>query len=123
MWNTHKDKIAEITGIKTKEDYKNNPQAQEKYQSYLSNEYEKNIPTLRSDYQLPSSIPAETLMMLQHFIGLSGTKLYLKTLISTKDYDLAQKAVDDSIKARVGYLPKNMSIKDYINKFNSKLNK
>lgn len=60
-------------------------------------------------------------MMLVHFLGESDANKYLSVLTSTKDYNKAQKAVNDSIISRVGHLPKNMNIKEYMEYFNSKL--
>jgi len=61
-------------------------------------------------------------MMLVHYLGESDAKIYLKTLKeSGLDYNKAQEAVNNSITKRVGYLPKNTPIKDYIINFNSKL--
>lgn len=60
-------------------------------------------------------------MMLVHFLGPKDADKYLKVLTSTKDYDKAQKAVNDSIVNRTGKLPKNTPIKEYLEYFNSKL--
>lgn len=60
-------------------------------------------------------------MMLIHFLGEGDANKYLKVLTSTRDYDKAQKAVNDSIVSRTGSLPKNKNIKEYIEYFNSKL--
>jgi hypothetical protein len=60
--------------------------------------------------------------MLVHYLGKSDANLYLKTLNSTKDYDKAQLAVNDSIKTRTGKLPSNTNIQKYLDNFNSKLN-
>lgn len=60
-------------------------------------------------------------MMLIHFLGEKDANKYLDVLTTTKDYDKAQKAVNDSIISRTGKLPANKNIKEYIEYFNSKL--
>lgn len=125
MWNIHANKIKEVTGITNKEDYKNNPDAQEKYQNYLGKLYKDSISNIKDKYKL--NVQDETLMMLLHFLGEKDANIYIKTLNDTKnstgtaDYEAAQKAVNDSIYARTGNIPKNVPIKDYIIKFNNKL--
>lgn len=67
-------------------------------------------------------------MMLMHFIGEGDLNIYLNELKKSKDnngvpdYNKAQQAVNDSILKRTKSLPKNTPIKDYIEKFNKKLN-
>lgn len=125
MWNTHKDKIKEVTGVNNIEDYKKNPTAQEKYQNYLGKQYKADVVRFKSKYNL--SVPDETLMMLDHFLGAADAEVYLNSLNNSKalngkpDYDKAQQDVNDSIKSRTGSIPKNVPIKDYLNNFNNKL--
>lgn len=63
-----------------------------------------------------------------HYLGPSDTKLYLKTVVdnlkngASDAYSKAQQAVNNSIKSRVGYLPTNTPIKEYLSLFLSKLN-
>lgn len=69
-------------------------------------------------------------MMLMHFIGEGDLSIYLNELKKSKDnsgvpdYNKAQQAVNDSILKRTKSksLPNNTPIKDYIEKFNKKLN-
>jgi len=115
-----------LTGVKSRNEYLNNPQAQEKYQNHLGQIYKKSIPTIKKKYNL-TNVRDETLMMLMHYLGQGDLNVYLDSLKATKmrtgkpDYEAAQKAVNDSIISRTGSLPKNLPILDYINKFNSKL--
>jgi hypothetical protein len=53
-------------------------------------------------------------MGIQHFIGPGDAKLYLKTFNETGSYDKAQEAVNQSILKRTGKLPKNKSVKGYL---------
>jgi|688.fasta_scaffold02537_21 hypothetical protein len=82
-----------------------------------------NVPYLRSTYNLPAKVKDEVLMALQHFRGLGGSKVYLKALMETKDYNKAQQALDDFTlrelkkKNPKATLPKNLPVIDYINKF------
>ena len=136
MWNLHGkpqpgQKISEIekvTGVKTKEEYLNNPEAQEKYQGHLNKQYQANVPKLKEKYSLPETIADETLMMLQHYLGYGDTSVYLKTLINTNDYDAAQEAVNKAILTRLrkknpkAVLPKNKPVINYLNEFITNLN-
>lgn len=123
MWSIHKDDIARITGVNNPQDYLNNPEAQEKYQKHLANNYESNVSSLRKKHNISKNVPDETLMMLQHFLGLGDANVYLDTLMRTKSYEAAQQAVDDSIRNRTGKTPpRNALIVDYIEKFQNQLN-
>ena len=129
LWGTHSIKIGEITGVKTKEEYKNNPEAQEKYQAHLVKQYQDNIPKLREKYDLSEDVVAdETIMMMQHYMGSGDIQVYLKELMATGDYDAAQAALDKSILTRLqkkdpkAVLPKNTPIVEYLSDFVGKLN-
>jgi predicted nucleic acid-binding protein len=75
LWDTHgvrqgNQKISEIervTGVKSEQEYLNNPEAQEKYQLHLISQYVNNISSLRSTFDVPNDTPDEALMALQHF--------------------------------------------------------
>lgn len=61
-------------------------------------------------------------MMLQHFLGLGDTNVYLSTLMSTNSYEAAQEAVNESIRKRTGKpVPKNALIVDYLEDFQNRL--
>lgn len=63
----HGPSITRITGVKTQEEYLNNPEAQEKYQDYLLPMYEKKLPELRKlATQLGKDYTDEELMYIQH---------------------------------------------------------
>lgn len=115
-----------MTGVKTKDEFLASPDAQEQYMNHLTNSYKEGVSKLKTAYSdvLSKNTKDETLMLLQHFLGYEDANLYLRTLKNTgKDYDAAQSAVDDAIKKRLGYIPKNMPIKDYLIKFNERLSK
>jgi hypothetical protein len=128
LWDTHKLEIEKQTGVKTKEDYKTNSEAQEKYQAHLNKQYIANIPKLKAKYSLAQNIADETLMMLQHYLGYGDASLYLKTLTDTNDYNAAQEAVNKSILTRLqkknpkAVLPKNKLVVNYLTDFIEKLN-
>ena len=128
MWSIHSLKIGEVTGVKSKEEYLNNPAAQEKYQTHLNKEYQANIPKLRDKFNLSEDTVAdETLMMMQHYLGIGDIQVYLKELVTTGDYNAAQAAFDNSILTRLrkknpkATLPKNKPVADYLNSFIEKL--
>lgn len=61
-------------------------------------------------------------MMLQHFLGLGDTNVYLSTLMRTNSYEAAQEAVNESIRNRTGKpIPKNALIVDYLEDFQNRL--
>jgi hypothetical protein len=129
IWSIHgepasgqaQSEIEKITGVKTREEYLKNPEAQEKYQNYLGDKYKKTIANFKDNYKL--NTPDETLMALTHYLGAGDANVYLKTLSETKDYDKAQSAVDASIRSRSkgGILPKNKNVQEYLDIFNKKL--
>ncbi len=127
MWDTHSIEIGKLTGVKTKEEYLNNPEAQEKYQAHLIKQYQRNIPTIKQKYSITKDIADETLMMLQHYLGYGDTSVYLKTLTDTNNYSSAQRAVDNSILTRLrkknpkAVLPKNRPIVEYLSDFIKRL--
>lgn len=129
LWDIHSIKIGEVTGVKTREEYLNNPAAQEKYQEHLVKQYQANIPKLRERYNLSEDVVAdETIMMMQHYLGSGDINVYLKELMSTGDYDAAQEALDKSILTRLqkknpkAVLPKNTPVVEYLADFVEKLN-
>jgi len=130
LWEGNKSNIEKITGITDKEEYRNNKEAQQKYQNWLTAENKKYIPTLKKEINLSKlkALNDESLLFLMHYLGNSDTKIYLKTLVNNIDngietaYDKAQEAVNNSIKQRVGKLPTNIPIKQYLNIFLNKLN-
>ena len=130
LWNTHGVKqkgqevseIERVTGVKSKQEYLNNPQAQEKYQLHLISQYVNNVSSLRSTFDVPNDTPDEALMALQHFRGLGGARVYLEALQRTGSYDEAQSAVDaytlKYLRKRnpKATLPKNSSVRVYLEK-------
>lgn len=122
LWNTHKEEIERLTGVKSKEEYLNNPEAQEKYQLNLISQYLDNVSSLRSTFSVPDDTPDEALMALQHFRGLGGARVYLGALQKTGSYDEAQKEIDaytlKELRKRnpKAVLPKNSSVKAYLEK-------
>jgi hypothetical protein len=128
LWNIHGkpqkgQKISEIervTGVKSEQEYLNNPQAQEKYQRHLISQYVANVSSLRSTFNVPETVPDEALMALQHFRGLEGSRVYLEALQRTGSYDEAQKAIDAYTLRKLrkrnpnATLPKNISVKRYL---------
>jgi len=117
LWSHHGDKIKEITGVSSMEDFINSPESQEKYHTY---NMEKNvIPTAekyKKNYPIVNA-PTEAFMGLIHFLGSGGAKIYLDELQRTKSYEAAQSAIDADIYKRTGGKPpKNMKVVDYLNK-------
>jgi hypothetical protein len=76
-WNIWKDSIQKVTGVKSKDEFLNNPQAQEKYYGW----YEKNylIPVARKlqPYN-KKGLSEDQMAELVHFRGEDGAKKYLQ---------------------------------------------
>jgi hypothetical protein len=125
LWNIHKNEIGKITGVTNPQDYLNNPEAQEKYQSHLESQYKRNVPGLRKRFPgVTKGIDDEVLMALQHLSGLGDARIYLDTLERTKSYDAAQQALNQSIENRTGQAPPtNKTVFEYLNTFSENLEK
>lgn len=91
------------------------PEVQEEFMQKLEQEYEQNNPELLSIYPQLNPNKAKA---LQHFLGLSDAKLWLKTFITSGEA-AAQKAVEDSQKQRseTGKLYKNTPVTEYLRIF------
>lgn len=91
---------------------------QEEFMQKLEQEYEQNNPELLSIYPQLNPNKAKA---LQHFLGLSDAKLWLKTFI-TEGEEIAQKAVEDSQKKRTkGKLYTNTPVTEYLRIFANNL--
>lgn len=83
LWGSWGDSIKKVTGVKTQQEFLNNPQAQEKYYSYYEQNYllpevqkiRKEIKTGLSDTQLAKLI---------HFRGEGGARKYLRGELKDK---------------------------------------
>lgn len=77
LWKTWGDDIMKVTGVRSKEEFRNNPQAQERYYAYYEKQFllpevskiKKEIRTNLTDAQLAK---------LVHFRGLGGARQYLR---------------------------------------------
>jgi hypothetical protein len=84
LWKQHKSDIQKVTGIKTKEDFLNNPQAQENFFDY----WDKTTLTPWANKiksQLNVNIPIEKIKMAVHFSGGKGAWDYFSKGKLTKD--------------------------------------
>ena len=84
LWNTHKKDIEKLTGIKTKQQFLDTPEAQEKYFEY----WDKNTLTpaaKRIKSELGVSMPLNSIKMKVHFAGAQGAYDYFKTGKETVD--------------------------------------
>lgn len=79
LWNIWKNKIKTVTGIDTKQDYLDNPDAQEQFMDHvILHDYINAVNKLKKE---PSAekYTDEQLMAMIHFQGLNGAKTYLKS--------------------------------------------
>lgn len=84
MWSLHKNDIEQITGIKTKEEFLNNPKAQESYFDY----WDANVLTpnaKRIKEELGIDEPLDAIKARIHFAGPKGAYRYYKSGIETTD--------------------------------------
>lgn len=76
LWNTWGKEIERVTGVSTKQEFLDSPQAQEKFfKYYVNNELKPQVAQLKSD----STKSDAALAALVHFQGPAGAKRYLKT--------------------------------------------
>jgi hypothetical protein len=86
-WNLHKDDIKSVTGVKSKEDFLNNPYAQEKY----FKNWDDKVLTPAANNLLPiaqlknPNITLDDVKRQIHFAGPAGAAKYYKQGIITKD--------------------------------------
>lgn len=121
----HHTMIMKVTGVKSKEEFLNSPEAQEKYMQYVyEHDYKPTINKLKSQY---NGMSDDLLSALLHFQGEGGTKVYLSTFFSKLkefkgDVDHAHAAAQHSLNQLIkknngGVLPKNSTVQDYLTKF------
>lgn len=84
LWNQNKQWISQVTGVTTKEDFRNNPQAQEEAFTY----WDKNILTPNAKKiktELGVRLPLNNIKYAIHFAGPSGAYKYFSTGKETTD--------------------------------------
>ena len=104
LWDDHGDKIKKHTGVKNKEEYLNNPEAQEKFMDHwIETELKPSAKHIKDTLPEKSKeYTDEEIMALVHFQGLPNAKKFLKT----------GKMAGEDI---------NVTVKDYLKKFNEGL--
>jgi hypothetical protein len=76
LWNTWGKEIERVTGVSTKQEFLDSPQAQEKFfKYYVNTELKPQVATLKRD----STKSDAALAALVHFQGPTGARRYLKT--------------------------------------------
>lgn len=84
LWNTHKKDISRLTGVKTKEEFLNNPDAQEAYFDYWDTTVlTPNAMRIKQQLGVPDSI--EQIKARIHFAGPGGAYEYYATGKETTD--------------------------------------
>ena len=105
LWDTHADTIRTVTGVKSKSQFLNNPDAQEAYFDY----WDKNVLTPNAQkiqQQYKPNLSTNEIKMLIHFQGPQGADRYFRTGKYTTD------AFGSS---PMGYLGKNINTKKGVN--------
>lgn len=83
LWNSWGDSIKKVTGVKSRDEFLHNPNAQEKYYSW----YEKNylLPQVNQLRQkVNTNLTDQQLAKLVHFRGAGGALKYLKGQLADK---------------------------------------
>lgn len=83
LWSSWGDSIKKVTGVKSQQEFLNNPQAQEKYYSF----YETNflLPEVNKiKSEVKTNLSTAQLAKLVHFRGEKGARDYLKGEVSDK---------------------------------------
>lgn len=79
LWNIWKNKIKNVTGIDNKQDYLDNPDAQEQFMDYvILHDYINAVNKLKKEPGA-EKYTDDQLMAMIHFQGLGGARTYLKT--------------------------------------------
>lgn len=84
LWNKHKDWISNVTGVKTKQEFLNNPDAQER----AFDHWEKNTLTPKAEEikrELNLNLPLDKIKYAIHFSGPQGAYDYFRSGKITKD--------------------------------------
>jgi hypothetical protein len=84
LWNGHKEKIQALTGISSKEDFRNNPDAQEKYFNYWNDTV---LTPIAEDIKkaFNPNYSMNEIKQIIHFQGPTGAKKFFSTGEYTKD--------------------------------------
>jgi hypothetical protein len=130
LWGTWGDEISQFTGVKSKQEFLNNPEAQDKFY----NEYylpEELLPAVKRLKKQGFNLDTDSLAKLVHFRGEKGAVDYLTGKASnqpeaynmktsdyikqTGGYNYAQAGIDNS----KGYIPMNPQYDDFQNRMNN----
>lgn len=84
LWNGHKEKIQALTGISSKEDFRNNPEAQEKYFDYWNNTV---LTPVAEDIKkaFNPGYSMNEIKQIVHFQGPAGARKFFSTGEFTTD--------------------------------------
>lgn len=101
LWNTWGDEIAQFTGVRSKQEFLNNPEAQDDFYNnyYLPNEL---LPAVKRLKNKGFGLDTDTLAKLVHFRGEKGAYDYLTGKASDKP-ETYNMRTSDYIKQRGGY--------------------
>jgi hypothetical protein len=84
LWNTHKDKIKELTGVSSKEQFLNSPDAQEAYFDYWDNNVLTPEATkLKKEFNLQLSL--DKIKAAVHQAGIAGARKYFSRGVGARD--------------------------------------
>jgi hypothetical protein len=127
-YDTHKDEIAKITGVTNRDEFYNNPFAQEQFQNHLvETQYKPHLPVLRQIAKNKGLNYNDTeLMYIEHHEGFGGAKTFLlsgnsqsgsenilaQQIKNGKEYFKATGSTDETIQQSIGNIkPKQQVLK------------
>src|SRR5690606_23395088 len=111
LWGTHGDKISKLTGVRSRDEFAKNPQAQEAYyKHYIDNEVKPQIPKFRKGMRkwFPD-ISDDAIIAAYHFAGPGN----LQKAINTGDFNTALDANGTSILSYITPNSKKMNRKKF----------
>lgn len=103
LWNTWKDKIKRVTGVNSKQEFLNNPDAQDSFYNdyYVPNEL---MPAVTRLKKRGTDLSTEQLAKLVHFRGEQGASDYLQGKVSDKPETYNSSISKYIGKGQVGYM-------------------
>lgn len=111
LWGTHGDRISKLTGVRSRDDFAKNPQAQEAYyKHYIDNEVRPQIPRFREGMKkwFPN-INDDAIIAAYHFAGPGN----LQKAINSGDFSSPLDANGTSILSYITPNSKTMNKKKY----------
>lgn len=100
--------------LMTKDEFEKNYKNDFQFAKTVASKYlELNQPKV-IELQQKYNIPQEYSQSILYFLGPGDGVKYIEDYVATGSHKLAQEKLNQRIKGRVGYLPKNQSVEEYV---------